>query len=271
MTTGAFKKAVWSHYKTSRRNFAWRNTRNPYRILVSEIMLQQTQTDRVTKKYTSWLRRFPTAKSLADASLKEVLSEWKGLGYNRRALNLKRTAEAIVVKHKNKFPKAYAEILDLPGIGPYTAGAIMAFAYNKPFPIIETNIRTVYIHFFFSGKSGVYDKDILKLIEKTLDKENPREWYYALMDYGVMLKKTVGNLGKQSRHYTKQSPFKGSARELRSNILNAVSAGASTASEIRKYVLKKKLNATDARVKSIIAQLETEGFVALNKTEISLR
>lgn len=215
-----FKDAVWGYYKTHKRSLAWRNTKDPYKILVSEVMLQQTQVERVKKFYEEFLRAFPNTKTLAEAPLSEVLKLWKGLGYNRRAVNLKRAAEEVEKNHKGKFPKDYASLLKLPGIGQSTAGAIMNFAYNTPTPFIETNIRSIYLYSFFKNKDGVHDKEILELVSKTQDAENPREWYYALYDYGTHLKKTVGNQNSRSRHFKKQSSFKGSNRELRSLILS---------------------------------------------------
>lgn len=261
MNKKTFVNTVWSYYEANKRFFPWRKTRNPYRVLVSEIMLQQTQTARVVLKYDSWLKKFPDVKSLAEANVKAVLLEWQGLGYNRRALALKKTAEVVMEKFGGKFPKTYSDVLELPGIGPYTAGAIMAFAYNVPFPIIETNIRTVYLHFFFKDKDGVSDKEILKLVEETLDQENPREWYYALMDYGVMLKKTLGNLNKRSRHYTKQSPFKGSNRELRSALLKALQKTASTAAKLEGILKQAGLNPNKDLIKKNLHSLEKEGFI----------
>ncbi len=257
MKKADFVNTIYSYYRANKRPFAWRKTKNPYRVLVSEIMLQQTQTSRVISKYESWLKKFPDVQHLASASVAEVLKEWQGLGYNRRALALKKTAEVVVKKYRSRFPKTYEEILELPGIGPYTAGAVMAFAYNKSFPIIETNIRTVFIHFFFRDKKGVHDKDILKLVEETLDTENPREWYYALMDYGVMLKKTMGNLNTKSRHYTKQTPFKGSNREVRSMILKELQQTSATAAQLRK-----KLTTVDKdKIDINLSALQKEGFI----------
>jgi len=219
MKTADFQKLIWHNYRKAGRSFPWRETTDPYRILVSEIMLQQTQTDRVVPKYRSWLKKFSTVKKLASASTADVLKEWKGLGYNRRALNLKRAAEVVTKKYNGKLPQTLVELDSLPGIGPYTAGAIMTFAFNEPAVFIETNIRTVFIHFFFKNSKEIHDKDILSLIAKTLDTKNPREWYYALMDYGAMLKKSGLRNNVKSKHYTKQSPFKGSNREVRSKIL----------------------------------------------------
>jgi len=180
-------------------------------------MLQQTQAPRVVAKYKEFLKNFPTIKTLAKAPLKKVVLVWQGLGYNRRAVNLHRAAKAI--SKLRSFPKTKQALINLSGIGSTTAGDTLAFAFNKPEIVIETNIRTVFIHCFFKDKKSVHDKEILPLIEKTLDKKNPREWYFALMDYGASLKKTYSNPSRRSKHYAKQSPFKGSNRELRSKIL----------------------------------------------------
>jgi A/G-specific adenine glycosylase len=118
-----------------------------------------------------------------------------------------------------ELPDDPGELVRLPGIGPATAASICVFACNRPLPFVETNIRTVFIHFFFNNKGAVHDRDILPLVEETLDRQRPREWFYALMDYGVMLKKTVGNLNRRSRHYAKQARFEGSDRQLRGRIL----------------------------------------------------
>ncbi|MEX0930119.1 MAG: A/G-specific adenine glycosylase [Candidatus Paceibacterota bacterium] len=207
----------------------WRITKHrsaktvtPYHVLVSELMLQQTQVQRVVPKYKEFIKRFPTFKALANAPTKDVLTHWKGLGYNRRAVNLKRTAEIITKDHGGRLPRDEKALVSLPGIGPYTARAVQAFAFNIPSVIIETNIRTVYTHHFFADKESVHDRDILPLIETTLDHTHPREWYYALMDYGAHLKQTGVKLNAKSKHYTKQSPFKGSNREARSKILSSI-------------------------------------------------
>jgi A/G-specific adenine glycosylase len=263
VTSKKFQNTIYSYYRANKRSFPWRKTADPYKIMVSEIMLQQTQTDRVWIKYEEWLKHFPTVETLAQAPLKKVLKHWQGLGYNRRALALKRSAEIIIKKYNKKFPKEYNQILELPGIGPYTAGAVLAFAFNKPIPIIETNIRTVYLHFYFKDHGQVHDKKILELVEKTLDKKNPRDWYHALMDYGVMLKKTIGNLNKKSRHYTRQSQFKGSNREMRSNILSIISGSKSAISviAIQKALTKNKISYTTLNFNKNLSDLEHEGFI----------
>lgn len=260
ISVSEFKKVVWSHYRThGRHSLSWRKTRNPYRILVSEVMLQQTQVDRVVPKYKSFLKKFPSFKALAGASLQSVLLEWKGLGYNRRALGLKRAAEAVIKEHGSKLPRDYASLLKLPGIGPYTAHAIRTFAWDEADIFIETNIRSVYIHHFFPKSKKVDDTKLLPLIEKTLDAKKPREWYYALMDYGTHLKKTVGNASRKSTSYSKQSKFKGSHRELRAQILHEV-AGNKTSS--RSFLLK-KIDRKPAEIDKIITELMKEGFIVV--------
>lgn len=275
ISTAKFKSIVWDFYKEhGRHDLPWRKTRDPYRILVSEIMLQQTQVERVREYYKKFLKRFPTAAALARGTSAAVLTEWQGLGYNRRALLLKRAAEEIVAKHRGVFPRTYEELVALPGIGSATAGDILAFAWNKPALVLETNIREVYFHHYFSpasqakalraGPCRVHDKALLPLLEKTLDKENPREWYYALMDYGSHLKKTHGNKVSRSAHYTKQSKFAGSNRELRSKILKLVLTKSHTEKE-----LPKLLSSSPADIKRNLLAMEKEGLLRRKQGKIS--
>jgi A/G-specific adenine glycosylase len=239
----AFVNTVWEYYRSQRRDMPWREDTSPYSVIVSEIMLQQTQVDRVRTKFASWMKRFPDWKSLAQASTKDVLSEWTGLGYNRRALYVKRIAEAVVADKRYDFlkngkvaPKEIHELLrTLPGIGPNTAGAVMAYSFNLPSPFIETNIRSVFIHHFFpeiekrEGRKAckkISDVEIIPFIEAALadrrNQKNPREWYWALMDYGSDLKRRLSNPSRRSAHLVKQSKFEGSNRQLRSQILRFI-------------------------------------------------
>jgi A/G-specific adenine glycosylase len=220
----SFRKTIRDHYHANPRPMPWRETDDPYCILVSEIMLQQTQVERVKSKYTEFLTAFPTVRRLADASLPDVLQLWQGLGYNRRAIALKRCAEEIADRYDGEFPRRTDELQSLPGIGPYTARAVAAFAFSVAEPLIETNIRTVFIHFFFHEQEKVSDREIMPLIAATLDRDNPRHWYYALMDFGVHLKQLHPNPGRRSRHHVQQSRFEGSNRQLRSTLLRAVMA-----------------------------------------------
>lgn len=217
-----FRKAIYSHFKSHGRDLPWRNTQNPYHILVSEVMLQQTQVDRTIPKYREFMRAFPTILSLATAPTRKVLLAWQGMGYNRRALNLQKCAQEIVARHKGQVPDDFEGLVSLPGIGPYTARAILAFAFNVPSVLIETNVRTVYLHHFFPKQNKVSDAQLLPLIEQTLDTKNPRQWYSALMDYGSSLKKSLPNPSRRSAHHTKQSKFEGSLRQARGAILKVL-------------------------------------------------
>lgn len=213
-----FRDTVWKYYAKHKRDFPWRRTTDPYHILVSEVMLQQTQAPRVALKYRDFLKKFPTVEALAKAKLSEVLMFWQGLGYNRRAKYLWETAQIIVTVYGSRVPSNPAELDALPGIGPDTAFAICAYAFNQPVVFLETNIRTVFIYHFFSKRKKVEDAEIRPLVLKTLDQNRSRLWYAALMDYGAFLKKT-DNHSKRSASYVKQSPLKGSVREVRGFIL----------------------------------------------------
>lgn len=259
MKIESFKKIIWEHYRKEKRNLPWRKTKDPYKILVSEIMLQQTQSGRVVEKYNSFLKRFPSIKDLANSKLGDVLKEWQGLGYNRRAMYLKKCAEKIIKNYNGKFPKDLETLLTLPGIGRATAGDILAFAYNIPTVFIETNIRSVFIHFFFKNKKDVHDKEILQIVEETLDQENPREWYSALFDYGVKLKKEFkkNDPSKKSRHYKKQSKFEGSFRQKRAHVLRLILKNKISENEIIEQTKCKR-----EEIEQILSSLEKEKMVS---------
>jgi A/G-specific adenine glycosylase len=252
-----FRTLIYAHFHATPRPMPWRETDDPYRVLVSEIMLQQTQVERVKIKYAKFLTAFPTVQDLAAATLSEVLRVWQGLGYNRRAIYLKRCADEIVSVHGGHFPRSVAELQSLPGIGPYTARAVAAFAFGVAEPLIETNIRTVFIHYFFQGVEKVNDREIMPLIEATLDRDHPRAWYYALMDYGVMLKQTQTNPGRRSKHHTQQSRFEGSNRQLRSRMLRLIMAQPG----ISLSKLLEILEVEREPVERNLAALEREGFL----------
>ena len=252
-----FRKAIYDYYAEHGRNLPWRSTTDPYCILVSEIMLQQTQVERVIEKYQAFIDLFPGFESLAQATLRDVLAAWQGLGYNRRAFALKKIGEIVVLECGGTLPSDLEFLTSLPGIGYNTASAILAFAFNKPVVFIETNVRTVFMHFFFSDKGEVRDREILSMVEQTLDLENPRDWYSALMDYGTMLKKTHGSINARSAHYQKQTPFKGSDRQIRGMILRLVIAHR----DITQGQLVKELQVPAERAQKVLSTLEKEGFV----------
>lgn len=259
-----FRTVVRRHYRVRGRQLPWRNTSNPYRILVSELMLQQTQAGRVIPKYKAFLQRFPTLQALAEAPQHEVLRQWQGLGYNRRALYLHRTAKEIGSRYGNRVPENAALLSTLPGIGKNTAGAIRAFAFDKPAVFVETNIRSVIIHFFFKNKERVDESAIERLVAKTLPSKKIRTWYYALTDYGAQLKQGE-NPNRKSAGYVRQPRFKGSRRELRGKIIKLL---VSTRRPLPKTKIIKTL--ADARTLETLAKLEKERFVKTRRGSVRL-
>jgi A/G-specific adenine glycosylase len=221
-----FRNVVWKYYRIEgRHDLPWRKTKDPYRIMVSEMMLQQTQVPRVLEKYKEFLKEFPTVRVLAGAPLSDVLRVWSGLGYNRRGKYLHDAAKTIVLKYRGKVPKDKEALLDLPGMGPYTSSAVRVFAYNLPDILIETNVRAVFIHHFYSSvlqKTAIADEQIIPLAHEAAAGQDPREWHWALMDYGVHVKKLHKNPARMSKHYVRQSRFEGSLRQVRGAILNAL-------------------------------------------------
>jgi len=252
-----FRRIVYAHYRKHYRPMPWRDTRDPYRVLVSEIMLQQTQVSRVLEKYRQFIRRFPTMRKLARARLGDVLEAWQGLGYNRRALALKRLAAEVVARYGGRLPDCRETLEALPGIGEATAGAIMAYAFNRPAVYIETNIRSVYIHHFFKDRAGVRDEELVPYVEMTLDRKNPRQWYYALMDYGVYLKSVLPDPARRSSRYRTQPRFKGSDRQLRGHVLKVLTQKR----HMTKAALYRALGEDKERLSRITAALVKEGLI----------
>lgn len=251
-----FQETVWQFYALNARDFAWRRTTNPYHIVVSEVMLQQTQTYRVAPKYELFVKELPDFQTLAHASVQTIYSLWQGLGYNRRALALQRLAQQVVNQHSGILPATVEELDALPGIGPATASSICAFAFNMPSVFIETNIRAVYLHHFFPGQVDITDTQLMPLIAQTVDIMNPRQWYYALMDYGVSLKQQFKNPSRRSAHHTKQSTFEGSERQLRGAVLRLLNEKVMCAYQAIKEALD-----NDTRVEKVLQDLVKEGFV----------
>lgn len=258
----SFKRIVWDYYQQNKRDLPWRKTDNPYHILVSEVMLQQTQVSRVLIKYPIFISQFPNFKQLAQASIKDILQAWQGMGYNRRALYLKRVAEIVEEQYKGNLPDNPVILDSFPGIGGATAASIAAFAFNKPTVFIETNIRRVFIHYFFKDKSEIDDKQILALVQKTVDTKNPREWYWALMDYGSYLGKITDNPNKKSKHYTIQTQFEGSDRQIRGEILKLLLKKSLTEKELLK-IIKREPN----KIKNLLQNLKSEKFIRIYRNK----
>jgi A/G-specific adenine glycosylase len=253
-----FRRRVWAYYKKhGRHDLPWRQTRDPYEILVSEVMLQQTQVKRALSFYTEFTKRFPTATHLAKAPLSAVLKVWQGLGYNRRAKLLHEATRVVVEKYGGTFPKIAKELELLPGIGSYSARAVAAFAFNTPDVIVETNIRTAVTHHFFKHKKKISDGEIEKVLARALPKGRAREWYWALMDYGAHLKQSGVRLNSKSKHYTTQPQFRGSLREARGAILKELAKGAQKEPRLLGLLGDDRI----PQSKVALAALQKEGFI----------
>jgi len=299
---GAFVSTVAAEGRELYRDLPWRRTRDSYAILVSEVMLQQTQVPRVLERYDDWLADFPTLEALAAAPLEAVLRAWQGLGYNRRAIALKRTAEQVVAAqvaaHASArvagddvstaeptpatLPSDELALRALPGIGPATASGIRAFAFDLPGVYLETNVRAVVLHELFAERDGVADKEIVPILAAAVAQAGrqgiaPRDWYYALLDYGSHLKRTVPNPSRRSAHHTRQSTFAGSVRQKRAWVLRAVMASPGEPSEAYAVDLATAETAAGREapdpgvVLGILEALEIEGFLRCDEGLWSVR
>lgn len=253
-----FQAIVWEYYRANGRDLPWRNQPTLYAVYVSEVMLQQTQVSRVLPKYEQFIYSFPDFNALAKASQKELLTVWKGLGYNRRALWLKAAAEKIIRHHHGVLPASIEELAGLPGIGPNTAAAIVAYVYNQPVVFIETNIRRVFLYHFFPEAELVHDKQLIPLITVALKGQDPRHWYWALMDYGTHLARSTPNPNRRSRHYTRQSRFEGSHRQLRGKILELLLQGPQQLTDVETAL---SMYAT-SDIRRAVDELTREGFLS---------
>ncbi len=252
------------YHRNGRHDLLWRKTTDPYHILVSEIMLQQTQVPRVTVKYPQFISVFPDVFSLAEATLAEVLVVWKGMGYNRRAIALRTIAGLVVSGFSGVIPDDEAVLSGFPGIGKATAGSIAAFAFNHPAVFIETNIRRVFIHCFFSDQAPVSDREIRPLVARALDREHPREWYYALMDYGAVLGRRIPNPNRRSTHYHRQPAFEGSDRQLRGRVLELLLQEGT----MKINDLVTRTGEQPGRTGEIVLALVREGFVTIEDNTV---
>lgn len=264
----AFRERIREQGRLHRRDLPWRYIEDPYAVLVSEVMLQQTQVKRVLDYWPRFLALFPTIDALAAAGTSDVLEQWQGLGYNRRALALKRCADICAAEHGGRLPQTADDLVKLPGIGPATAAGVVAFALDRPALYLETNVRTVFLHELFPGEEGVKDAELIPLVELACPADGVRDWYYALLDYGAHLKATLPNPSRRSAHHTRQSAFEGSRRQKRAELVRIVlAAGPEGIDAAEAGVL---LNETERRagrdgvgdeeIASIIDDLASEGF-----------
>ena len=273
-----------SWYAKHGRSLPWRQTRDPYAILVSEIMLQQTQVDRVIPKYEAWLKAFPDWKALADVSRSEVLGLWSGLGYNSRAVRLHALSK-LVVELGGKLPVSEEELVKLPGIGPYTAGALMAFAHNKPGKCIDVNIERIVKRYCFPKNKKEIGKKELEEEFLSLFPSDATAFANAMMDFGSLICiasnpkcdscplydecETKGERveEKQERKKKRQPTFLHSNRWWRGQILKALNTDGKLS---RTALFQKILKETDAvdkqKFDAALSQLADEGLVSAGKT-----
>lgn len=280
----AFVEFVAKKGRELYRDLPWRRTYDPYAIWISEVMLQQTQVSRVDGRWQRWLERFPTVDALAAAAPSDVLEEWQGLGYNRRALSVHRAAQAIS-EAGGVFPQDPKELVKLPGIGPATAAGIRAFAFNLHGVYLETNVRTVFLHELYPQAEGVPDFELVPLVELTCPASiagaadaaatelTPRSWYYALLDYGAYLKKTIPNPSRRSKSHVKQTRFEGSHRQKRAELLRVLLAhkdeGGAVFETLHQELCQIEVNAgretLDEQVTlGLLEELAKEGFCQKN-------
>lgn len=239
------------------RDMPWRRDTRGYYVLVSELMLQQTQVERVVPKFEQFIAVFPDFVALAQAPLADVLVLWSGLGYNRRAKFLHEAAKQVVSNHDGVLPNTHKGLVALPGVGINTAGALLAYVYNQPVVFIETNIRTILLHHFFNGLADVDDAELRSVLEDVLDREHPREFYWVMMDYGSWLKRSGVKNIQSSRQYRKQSPLVGSVREIRGNIIRRLASE----SPLTITQLQSDVDAGDGRYELAYEQLIKEGLI----------
>ena len=276
---GSFCETVWCEGDRLYRDLPWRRTRDPYAIWVSEVMLQQTQVARVDGRWQRWLERFPDTAVLADADAGDVLEEWQGLGYNRRALSLARAAR-MIEDAGGEFPREERDLVALPGIGPATAAGIRAFAFDLPGVYLETNVRTVFLHELFPDAHDVPDSSLVPLVREACPgfaaacgaERGPRAWYYALLDYGAFLKQTLPNPSRRSRTHARQSRFEGSHRQKRAELVRVLLDARRLGVALTRDDLARELDAVEVaagrppvdgdELDRILAELEREGFCA---------
>jgi A/G-specific adenine glycosylase len=253
-----FRRRIAEFYRDHKREFPWRDNITPYGIVVSEVMLQQTGVERVVGKFGPFIDSFPDFSDLASAPLSDVMDAWQGLGYNRRALSLKKLAGIVVDENSGTLPVDIGLLKAMPGIGDATAGSIMAFSFNLPSVFIETNIRRVFIHYFFPGRDRVTDNEIIPLVEATLERSHPRDWYYALMDHGTYLSAVAANPNRKSAHYSRQSRFEDSDRQVRGKIIRLLIGNAGAPPDD----IARATGCDLKRLKPILDSLVKDGLVA---------
>lgn len=261
-----FQQRLLSWYAANGRDLPWRHTSDPYAILVSEVMLQQTQVARVIARYAEWLRSFPTLESLAESPLEQALRLWQGLGYNNRARRLRECAVAVVgvtgPRGRSRLPRSINELQSLPGIGPYTARAVLVFAHNEDVAAVDANVRRVLTH-ELGLPPALSERGLQTVADAVLPLGRSRAWHNALMDYGALVL-TARATGIAPR--TRQSPFEGSRRQLRARLLRVLLRDGPTT--LQRLPTQSGVPAVD--VLDVVDRLCRDGLVVVDGDRVSV-
>lgn len=259
-----FQTKILTWYEEHKRDLPWRRTHDPYKILVSEVMLQQTQVSRVIPKYENWLQVFPTVEILAKATVSEVLKQWMGLGYNRRALYLQNTAREVV--KRGMWPQTETELLTLPGIGKYTANALLCFAFLEQVAVVDTNVRKVIlVEILKDTKNTVGEKEIEDIARKIVPKNQAYMWNQALMDYASSV------LKHQRIPIPKQSRFKGSDRYYRAKILKLLLDKKTLTLGELGMLLREDYSANlDEWLENLLKRMQKDGLITIKNGKLTI-
>ncbi|VVB60515.1 G/T mismatches repair enzyme [uncultured archaeon] len=261
-TVQRFQKKVFSFYQQNKRELPWRNTTDPYKILVSELMLQQTQVSRVISYYERWIARWPTISDLASASRAEVLKAWMGLGYNTRAVYLHKAAQKIVAEYDGDVLTAMKQYQEIPGVGRYTAQAVQIFSRNTDLVTVDTNIRRIFIaEFHLSEELSM--RELWGYAEQCLPLGRSREWHNALMDYGA-LHQTAKKTGIRS--VSQQSEFEGSDRQRRAAVLRLLLSGPASFDTIHRALGGERM-----KIRKILGKMVDEDLLVLQNKRYQVK
>jgi A/G-specific adenine glycosylase len=263
-TARALQRRVFSWYAEHRRDLPWRRTTDPYAVLVSEVMLQQTQVSRVIPAFERWMARYPTLETLAGAQLRDVLAEWSGLGYNNRAERLRRTAQSVTAAARGAaaLPTTMDALRRLPGIGPYTARAVLIFAHDADLAAVDANVRRVLTH-ELALPHDLSPAAVQAVADAVLPKGRARDWHNALMDYGALV---LTGRATGIRAPRRQTPYEGSRRWYRARTLRLLlEHGALDLPE-----LAEALGLCEDDTGALVALLERDGLVCRSGARVAL-
>ncbi len=256
------RRKILGYYRRHGRKLPFRKTTDPYKITVAEIMLQQTQVDRVLPKYVDWVKKWPNWQTLSEATNRELLIMWSGLGYNRRALYLGEMSRTIVEQHRGLLPDNPETLRALPGIGPYTSRAILIFAFNRPLVTIDTNIRRVLITELGLPHS-ISATALERVALQILPVRRARDWHNALMDYGAMV---LTSRKSGVRPLSRQSKFEGSLRQIRGEIVRQLT----TKKRVSLASVAKKLGRPMEDVRKAAKGLANDRLICVNGDSVEM-